>query len=401
MQSKIRLSLLLLLLFVSINYSITAQEKQADTLSKPLIRYGDKGFELSSANNNYFMHIEWRGQFRISYPTDTDPITLNDFEGNKIHMYINRARIKVGGHSYQSWLKYYLEYELAGSYLLDFRLMIEKFPFLKIKIGQWKVQYNRERIISSGKQQTAERSILTRQFTIDRQQGLSLFGHLKAEGIADFNYWISALMGTGRGNESNDDHHLMYMMRLQWNFMGEPLKFEGSDLDYHKKFAAIIAVGLVTNQSQYTRFSSSGGGQLEGFTESNPGQYRINQSVIETAGMYKGFSWQQELHWKQINDLINTQITTLTGNLVQFGYFPHYVWSKLPKPLEIYTRYAFYIPNLELNNELRQELTMGLNWFFSGHRNKLTIESSYLENTHDTEFQHSGFRYRIQWDISF
>ncbi|RLD79330.1 MAG: porin, partial [Bacteroidetes bacterium] len=260
MQSKIRLSLLLLLLFVSINYSITAQEKQADTLSKPLIRYGDKGFELSSANNNYFMHIEWRGQFRISYPTDTDPITLNDFEGNKIHMYINRARIKVGGHSYQSWLKYYLEYELAGSYLLDFRLMIEKFPFLKIKIGQWKVQYNRERIISSGKQQTAERSILTRQFTIDRQQGLSLFGHLKAEGIADFNYWISALMGTGRGNESNDDHHLMYMMRLQWNFMGEPLKFEGSDLDYHKKFAAIIAVGLVTNQSQYTRFSSSGGG---------------------------------------------------------------------------------------------------------------------------------------------
>ena len=401
MQGPLKIVFIVLLISLTVNLSTFAQIETKDTLSKPLIRYGSKGFELSSADENYLMHIEWRGQFRIAYPTDTDPITLNDFEGDKVHMYINRARMKVGGHSFKPWIKYYLEYELAGSYLLDFRLMIEKYPFLKIKVGQWKVQYNRERIISSGKQQTAERSILTRQFTIDRQQGISLFGHLKGEGIADFNYWLSTLMGTGRGNESNDDHHLMYMMRLQWNFMGQELKFQSSDLNYHEKFAAIIAIGLVTNQSQYTRFSSNGGGHLEGFTESNPGQYRINQSMIETAGMYKGFSWQQELHWKQINDLINTQITTLTGNLVQFGYFPHYAWSKFPKPLEMYTRYAFYIPNLELNDELRQEFTFGFNWFINGHRNKFTIETSYLENTQDTEFQHSGFRYRLQWDISF
>jgi len=378
-----------------------AQENTTDTLSKPQFRYGNNGFELLSADKNHLLQIDWRIQFRMAYPTDTDPVTLDDFEGDRIHMFINRARMKVGGHGYKSWLKYYLEYELAGSYLLDYRIIIEKFSFLKLKIGQWKIQYNRERIISSGKQQTAERSILTKQFTIDRQQGISLFGHLKGNGLANFNYWLSALMGTGRGNESNDDNHLMYMMRLQWNFMGRQLTFESSDISHHEKFAAIIAIGLVTNQSQFTRFSSSGGGQLDGFTESNPGQYRINQSLVETAGMYKGFSWQQELHWKQINDVINNQISTLAGNLVQFGYFPHSAWSRFPKPLEMYTRYAFYIPNLELNNEIRQEYTFGFNWFFNGHRNKLTLETSLLEYSQNVAFEYSGFRYRLQWDISF
>ena len=401
MQLLLKLITTLFFILATVHFSITAQDYCTDSIAKPQVRYGNKGFEFLSADKNHLLQIEWRAQFRIAYPTDTDPITLNDFNGNKTHLWLNRARMKVGGYAYRSWLKYYLEYELAGSYLLDYRLMIEKFPFLKIKIGQWKIQYNRERIISSGKQQTVERSILTKQFTVDRQQGISLFGRLKGKGIVDFNYWLSALMGTGRGNEINDDEHLMYMMRLQWNFMGRQLKFVSSDVNYHENFTAIIAVAVVTNQSQYTRFSSSGGGHLEGFTESNPSQYRINQSLVETAGMYKGFSWQQELHWKQINDKINAQITTLAGNLLQFGYFPYYVWSNFPKPLEIYARHAFYIPNLELNNELRQEYTAGFNWFFSNHRNKLSIETSYLNYTNESQFERDGFRYRLQWDISF
>ena len=47
-------------------------------------------------------------------------------------------------------------------------MMIEKWDFFKIKIGQWKAYYNRERIISSGKQQMTDRSIITRPFTLDR-----------------------------------------------------------------------------------------------------------------------------------------------------------------------------------------------------------------------------------------
>jgi hypothetical protein len=369
--------------------------------NQKLISYGSKGFELNSIDGNYLMQIQWRGQFRAAYPTDSDPVTLEDFQADQLSLKIRRARMKVGGHAFTPWLKYYLENELFSANLLDFRLMIEKLPYLKIKVGQWKTQYNRERIISSGKQQTVERSLITRPFTIDRQQGVSVFGRLDGNGLLDFNYWVSVLMGTGRGATSNDDGRLMYMSRIQWNFTGEPLQFAGSDVDFHEKFTAILAIAGVTNRSPYTRFSQAGGGQLFGFEDGVTGQYRVNQWMEETAGMYKGFSWQQEFHWKEIRDHVNFTTTRITGNLIQAGYFPHYRFQRFPKQIEIYARHAFYDPDVVGAEDLQHELTVGGNYFFHKHRNKLTLEYSYFNYSLESEELQSGSRYRLQWDVSF
>ena len=368
---------------------------------KPLVSYGEKGFELNSSDGNYLMQIQFRGQFRMAYPTDSDPINLADFQEEQLYMRVKRARMKVGGHAFNPSLKYYLEFDLFGANLLDFRMMLDKLPYLKLKVGQWKVHYTRERVISSGKQQSIERSIINRPFTIDRQQGISVYGRLNGGGLADFNYWVSVFMGTGRGARENDDKNPMFMTRWQWNFMGEPLSFSGSDLKYHKKFTAIFAVAGVTNRSQYTRFSTAGGGQLEGFDDGVAGQYRVNQLLAETAGKYKGFSWQQELHWKEINDKMNITTNTLMGNLFQLGYFPHYKWKKFPKQMEVYARHAFYDPNIQEESDYQQELSSGVNWFFKGHANKLTAEYSYLYYSLETDQLQKGSRYRLQWDVSF
>jgi hypothetical protein len=393
---------LLFTLLTSFNHLFATEQDSVDVAtSKPLIRYGSKGFELASSDGNYLMQIQWRGQFRLAYPTDSDPITLSDFDEQQLYMRVNRARMKVGGHVFDPALKYYLEYDLFGSNLLDFRMMLDKLPYLKLKVGQWKVHYTRERVISSGKQQTVERSIVNRPFTVDRQQGASLYGRLNGNGMADFNYWISVLMGTGRGARENDDKHPMIMGRWQWNFMGEPLEFTGSDLEYHKKFVGIIALAGLTNRSPYTRFSTAGGGQLVGFEEGVAGQYRVNQLLLETAGKYKGFSWQQELHWKEINDKVNVSTNTLMGNLFQLGYFPHYRWKKFPNQMEVYARHAFYDPNIQEDSDYQQELSTGVNWFFKGHANKLTAEYSYLYYSLDTDQLQKGSRVRLQWDISF
>lgn len=377
------------------------EDSTKSTNNKPLISHGAKGFEFTSADGEYLMQIQFRGQFRIAYPRDSDPINLTDFQNEQLYLKVNRARMKFGGHVFTPWLKYYLEYDLFGSNLLDFRLMVEKLPYLKLKVGQWKAQFNRERIISSGKQQTMERSIITRPFTIDRQEGISVFGRLDGNGLADFNYWASIFMGTGRGARDNDDKHPMLMGRLQWNFTSSPLVFSGSDLKYYKKFTAILAVAGVTNQSPYTRFSTAGGGQLEGFEEGVAGQYRVNQLMEETAWKYKGFSWQQEFHWKKIDDKVNNKITTLTGNLSQLGYFPHYKWKNFPDKIELYIRHAFYDPDATRDSDYQQEFSTGMNWFIKGHRNKLTTEYSYFYYSLDTDQLQSGSRVRLQWDVSF
>jgi len=206
-------------------------------------------------------------------------------------------------------------------------------------------------VISYGIQQTAERSILMRAFTVDRQQGISAYGILAGNGALNFNYWQSVFMGTGRGSTWDDDGKMMYMSRIQWNPTGKSMRFTGSDLEYHEKFIMLIALAGVTNQSPYTRFSQGVGGQLSGFEEGETGQYWVNQLMAETAGKYRGFSWQQELHYKQIIDHINNIETEMAGNLIQAGYFLGQLWESFPEELEIFARHAFYFPGMNIHWE--------------------------------------------------
>jgi phosphate-selective porin OprO/OprP len=380
-----------------------AQEAERDTVpDAPAIRigHGDKGFELETGDGRFLLQLQARLQFRISYPFDSDPVSFEAFAGNDdLSLAVRRARLKVGGHAFEPWLKYYFEYELASSALLNFEAKVEKLKALSLHVGQWKVEYNRERMISSGRQQTADRSILTYPFTIDRQQGVSLYGRLQGGGAADFSYWAGVFSGNGRG-ESGDDEVPMWTGRLQWNVFGRPVPFQGSDLDRSPDPALIIALAGATNRSPYTRFSAAGGGQLPGFDEGVEGQYRMNQAVLETALMWKGISWQQELHWKEIDDRVNGGTTELLGNLVQLGYFFGELWSFVPPPLELAGRYAFYDPDRDVDEDDRHEFTLAANWFFKGHLNKLTAEISYLDYELGAA-ERDGTRFRLQWDVSF
>lgn len=376
-------------------FSVYGQEKNKDFY----ITKG-KGYEFHFFDDSYLLHIDFRGQFRASYPFDAFPTVSEDFNDDETSLGISRARIKIGGHIFKPYYTFYFEQDIKGFNLLDFRVQIEKYSFLKFRVGQWKSRYTRERIISSGKQQGLERSLINRVFTIDRQQGISVYGNLDWGGAANFNYWASAFTGMGRGSSSNDDSNLMYLSRLQWNLNGEFLKFSGSDLENHKKFVSYIAVAGVTNTSPYTAFSTRGGEQLVGFEDGVDGQYKVDQLLFETAFKYKGISWQQELHYKNIDDRINLEQTTLIGNYFQIGYFFHNAFPKFPKPLEIFARQAFYDANIDISDNNNFEYTIGVNWFFKGHKNKLTFDYSYLEYSEFKPVFESGNRFRIQWDIS-
>ncbi len=359
-----------------------------------------KGFELHFFENKYLLQMDFRGQFRGTYISDKFPNLGDEFDEENTNLGINRARIKIGGHVLKPYYKFYFEQDIRGGNLLDFRVMIEKYSFLKLKVGQWKARFSRERIISSGKQQGLDRSLINSIFTIDRQQGISLYGNLKGNKAANFNYWASVFSGTGRGGETNDNNTLMYLLRLQWNPNGKVLGFTGSDLDFHEEFVSSIAIAGVTNTSKYTQFSTKGGGELPGFDEGVEGQYKVDQLLFETAFKFKGISWQQEFHVKEIDDRVNLEQTTLIGNYVQLGYFFHNAFTSFPKSLEIFGRQAFYDPDINISKNNTYEYTIGCNWFFKGHKNKLTIEYSYFQGNELGQAIFKENRVRLQWDIS-
>ena len=146
----------------------------------------------------------------------------------------------------------------------------------------------------------------------------------------------------------------------------------------------------------------------------------------EFAFKYRGLSIQQEYHQKKITDKVgndrfgpNSKFD-LEGYYVQSGYFFHNVWKSFPEKLELAARYAYVkepnaglrdgttdepdantVANPDLDNK-RREAILAANYFFKGHRNKLTLDYSYL--TLDNGLVSSDSyedRVRLQWDVSF
>ena len=379
-----------------------------------------KGFRLETRDGNWATHLQWRAQMRYTYPYNSDPRQISSFNALEESSFdLRRVRMKIGGHGYRPWIKYYFEIDLqpsrnaddgspnSSTRLLDWRITLDKYKWAALRVGQWKINYNRERVDSSGKQQFVERSIINRQFTVDRQVGVMLMGHLLPGTYADSRYYVGVFNGDGRGvlNESDD---MMYMGRLQWNFLGRDLKWTQSDLQHHEKPAGSLAFAAATTTGPCTRWSSSGCGNLDGFTRpvlAAPQQFRVQQIMQEAAFKWQGFSLQQEFHWKTVQDRVNNTRSHLTGAYAQAGYFFHYLIPFIPEPMEIAFRYAFVDEpnrsNVMFTNS-REEYTTALNWFFAGHRNKLTLDFSYLTLKDRFVNQRvSDERIRFQWDVSF
>ena len=384
------------------------------------VGFGSKGLYIKSSDGNWATNLQWRAQMRYTNPFRSDPRQLDDFiDPNQSNFEFRRARMKIGGHGYQPWLKYYFELDLqpsrvadrssseASVRLIDWRATIAKYDFLSLRLGQWKVNYNRERVDSSGRQTFVERSIVNRVFTIDRQIGAMAFGRLAKGTLADNSYYFGIFNGEGRG-VNNDDDGMMYMGRWQWNFLGRELKWRQSDVSFSEKAAGNLAFATAKTTGKCTRWSSSGCGNLDGFEKvafAETGQFKIDQYVIETAFKWRGFAWQQELHSKTVIDRVNNTESVLKGGYAQAGYFFHNMIAIIPENMEFALRYAFVDePNktdIKLTNT-RKEYTGAINYFFKGHNNKLTFDFSYL--TLDDAFlaqQASESRARFQWDVSF
>ena len=359
-------------------------------------QYSKTGLEWSDSQTGSYLWLGLRAQLRyesntndLRFPGDFD--VPEDSGGT-----VSRSRYKIGA-GFRDALTFYHEYDLRNDRLLDLRASWVANPAFKLRVGQWKAEYNRERIDSSGKQQFVERSIATYWFTVDRQWGAMASGHLWADTCRDSMWWAGVLGGNGRNN-SSDGGRPMLMGRWQWNYAGKVLPFSQSALKRYEQARASLSFGLVANDSRYTRFSSSGGGQLPGYEEGEDNQYRIYQAMQEWAGQRGGFSWQQELHWKSIDDTVNGGTREMFGGYAQAGWFPAERWSGFSDKLEFAVR-AAHVNSDSSQDHDNSELTAAVNWFFVGHRNKLTLDVSYLtaEESGDRE---SDTRYRLQWEVS-
>jgi phosphate-selective porin OprO and OprP len=356
-------------------------------------------FESSSGDSD--IRVWLRGQFRYSTPFDADPLSSEDFAAESGSDFdVRRGRLKAEGHLFDSRYGFYFEHELTGaSPLLDLRMDLDLAKRVQLRIGQYKVLYNRERVDSSGKQQFVERSIATYPFTLDRQRGLTIGTHW-AEGRRGDNWlMVGAFEGGGRdAARSGDDP--MWVARWQWQIVGEPLQFAQSDYGYSARPRVAIGFAAARVTGPYTRFSSSGGGQLDGFEVGDDERYTLEQWMQEFAWKYAGMSVQQEFHVKRIEDNATGQRSEITGGYLQFGKTWQATIDEWTRPVEL----ALRIARVEWEGQIareQNEVTVAANLYLAGHDNKLTLDLSRIGVDAPTLPRESDIRVRVQWDVSF
>lgn len=338
---------------------------------------------LSSEDGKFVVKVGFRLQLRYTYEDAAAGPPLSAFR-------VRRARLKVEGNGFAPWLKYFLEYDFPSTSLLDARVSVERFKALRLRVGQWKVEYNRERVDSSGKQQLVDRSIVNGLFTLDRQTGVEVYGELFEGSAAYLQYGIGAFTGAGLNEPANDDSHLLWLAHLQWNFLGRKVDYTQSDPTFTTPAVSAIGFSVATNRTNRRRFPQND-------DLGTPGQFRIEQAGENFVVRFQGFSLQQEAHVKAVRDLSSGTVTLSQGGYVEAGAFPNRVLKFVPAALELAGRYSLVDPNTARVGDFQRELTIGANWFFAEHRNKVSADYARLLRT-DRGLEQVV---RVQWDVSF
>ncbi len=368
---------------------------------EPTIAKKTLGLSLATKDGRFAVNAWLRGQFRYSDPFDSNPLRLEDFDsqpGDELE--IRRARVKAEGHLFNPRIGFYYEQELSGDApLLDLRLDIDVGHGMLMRLGQYKVLYNREGIDSSGKQQFVDRSVATYAFTMDRQIGVTVAKHWAAGSTFDNWLMVGIFDGDGRAPGQRGDQP-MVLARWQWQFLGEELAFSQSDYKFRTVPAASLSFGGSTVRGPYTRFSSSGGGQLDGFEQTTDDRYTLRQWLQEFAWQYTGMSIQQEFHFKKITDHVTSQHSTLTGGYVQFGKAWPFELRERTRAWELAVRVARVDWDTSPSDRVQNELTGAANLFLSGHNNKFTFDVSRVSVDEAGAGDRHDIRYRLQWDVS-
>lgn len=368
-----------------------------------LAKKKDLGLTYVSPGERFKINAWLRGQFRYSDPFDSDPRTADDYAnvpGDDFE--VRRGRLKVQGYLFNPKIGFYYEHELTGEHpLLDLRLDVDLPAGIHMRLGQHKVLYNRERVDSSGKQQFIERSISTYAFTVDRQVGVTFGKRFKAGTSLDNWLMLGVNKGNGRGGIDGRNGDPMYLARWNWQFLGEELPFSQSDLKFRQVPAASISFAAAQVRGPYTRFSSSGGGQLDGFEEGGDERYTLRQFMQEFAWHYDGMSIQQEVHVKKIEDHQTGARSTLQGGYAQFGKLWEVGWGERRFALEGAVRVARVDWDTVEPDRVQDEITLVTNLFIRGHNSKLSAEISEIRLDNDLTGKDKDVRFRLQWDASF
>jgi phosphate-selective porin len=378
----------------------------------------EKGIELVQKDSLFSLRFQFRMQNRVGYLSKSiDSEDEFDFTPESFEMRVRRLRMAMRGFVYSSKFTYYIQLSFSRgdmdwestlssssntsvNIVRDAMVFYEPFKGLKFGFGQTKLPGNRQRVVSSGNLQFADRSIVNATFTLDRDFGL--FATYEKE-----KYRIKGAVTSGEGrNSTRSDKGLNYTGRLEYlpfgKFTGDNEDWEG-DLAREAKPKLVLAAGY-----NYNVHAIRTGGTLGSDLYAPVNVQNLHADLLFK---FKGFSVLSE-YCNRIVDEPVTENEDGKQRLTYNGFGSNTQISYLFKNnIELAARYSFITPNKNLYdnpdfpsiNEKRQDqIHLGITKYLYGHR--LKLQGNLLYNMtkdlrNDTQKNQVGAIFQVELGI--
>jgi len=305
---------------------------------------------------------------------------------------LRRARIQFGGHFFGHDNSYKIQLGLSPrdmgikdndfgraphhTPLLDYYLDFHQLRDLHIRVGQFKVPFNRERMNSSGNLQMVGRSNVNAQFNLDRDLGID-FNSSDLFGLGHVRYHLGAYIARGREAVGAGNFHMMGLARVEYLPFGS--FDDNSQVDFARTSDPRLAIGAAFAYVDHARTT----GGITGTRPADGGTTQTRHLALDAIFKLSGFSAMAEVLYRSGHRNPGTAVdefgvaipieapATGYGITLQVGYL-------LPRaPFEIAARYATIqrigtATASSLTDE--SELGLGLNYYFAQHPFKLQAD---------------------------
>ncbi|MDP1920146.1 MAG: porin [Myxococcales bacterium] len=312
---------------------------------------------------------------------------------------IRRARLSLNARYTETWtMVVQLAFSIldmepdAPNVLRDAHLTWSGLRDLNIRVGQTKVPFGRQRVMSSGNQQMIDRSIVVGELNLDRDVGVllrsdDLFG---LGGV--LSYTLGVMGGDGR-NRLGTNVGLLYVARAQVNPFGKFDDLVAGDLGRLEKPRLSIGVAAARNVATVRQRSTIS-------TTFRNGSLTYDHLAADLLFKWRGFSLEAEglLRYAEQPSLMGATTTEWAragwGYYVQAGYVPI-------DAFEVSARWGQLRPftGTDPSFKHQRELGVAVGWYPKQHNLKLQSDVFWLPV--GERFDVGSWQVRAQLQLAF
>lgn len=379
------------------------QHKTKPIAPNAAFKPGD-GITFSSVDGDFKIAMRLRAQILASFESEH-----SGKEETLVGATIRRARLAFQGNVFGKHNKY--KFELAVSPrdeatkatgvgtapLLDAYMTFDYLKEATLVVGQYKVPFSRQRVVSSRSLQMVDRSIVQGEFNLDRNVGLDVRSKSLLGG--HFHYYAGIYGGEGRNAFELKDNSVVYLARAEVLPFGKYDDYV--EADFERTGPRLSIAGSFAHLSN----SSRDRGPL-GSAPDDGGTTTFNTAEGDILLKMYGLSVTSELFWREGDRDAGTAVDENNvpvpierprdgyGGFGQFGYLlPHTMF-------EITGRYGNMRRSGAKSSLKNQgELGGGVSYYFARH--SLKLQGDYFRLWQSDRVSDGADSVRVQLEAGF